>query len=413
MAMTDPQLVEEFIKVDLAIDEHQPGYVDAYFGPDEWKQEAKQAGKIPLPKLTKRVEQLASNLSQAGDMDAQRKDFLSRQVTAMRMSLRLLSGEKVSLAEEAVALYDVQPEWKPEAIFEEAQRELDQILPDGGSLEERNQKWKKSLEIPIEKARELFPLILEKLQRLTRQKFGLPDGETFQVEFVSDQPWMAYNYYLGGYRSNIEINQDLSLSIDNLVEIAAHEAYPGHHTELANKEERLVRENKYTEHVLRPINSPSVVVAEGIATSALETILPEEELEDWYRDDLLPRAGLTGIDPGRITARSRLYKKSSGLEGNAAFMLSDQHKAPLEVRSYLQKYGLYNEKELDHILRFISNPRDRSNIFTYHIGHDLLDTLFSKGDRTAYFKRLLQEPVTPSQIRQWIEMQTGMIRPSE
>jgi hypothetical protein len=297
----------------------------------------------------------------------------------------------------------VQPEWKQEAVFEEAQRELDQILPTGGSLEERNQKWKESLEIPLEKARELFPVILEKLQGLTRQKFGLPEGESFEMEFVSDQPWMAYNYYLGGYRSHIEINQDLSLSIDNLVETAAHEAYPGHHTEMANKEERLVREKKYTEHVLTLINSPAAVIAEGIATSALETVLLEKELEDWYRDELLPRAGLTGIDPSRITAKSRAYNKSRGLEGNAAFMLFDQRKAPHEVRSYLQRYGLYNDKELDHILRFISNPQDRSYIFTYHIGHDLLDTLFSKADRTVYFKRQLEEPVTPSQIRQWIE----------
>jgi hypothetical protein len=403
MTTTEQQPVEEYIKLALAIEEHRPGYVDAYFGPEEWMQESKHAGKIPLPGLAKRAERLASSLSQADDMDAQRKDFLSRQATAMQMSLRLLNGEELSLAEEAEALYDVQPEWKNESIFEEAQRELDQILPAGGSLEERNQKWKKSLEISIEKARELFPVILETLQRLTRQKFCLPEGETFQVEFVSDQPWMAYNYYLGGYRSNIEINQDLTLSMDNLVETAAHEAYPGHHTELANKEERLVRGKKYMEHVLRPINSPAAVIAEGIATSALETVLPEKELEDWYRDDLLPHAGLRGVDPGRITAKSRAYKKSSGLEGNAAFMLFDQHKAPHEVRSYLQKYGLYNEKELDHILRFISNPQDRSYIFTYHVGHDLLDTLFSIVDRTVYFTRLLQEPVTPSQIRQWIE----------
>jgi hypothetical protein len=214
---------------------------------------------------------------------------------------------------------------------------------------------------------------------------------------------MAYNYYLGGYRSHIEINKDLTLSIDNLVETAAHEAYPGHHTELANKEEKLIRQKKYEEHVVTLLNSPAAVISEGIATSALETVLPEKELDDWYRDDLLPRAGLTGIDPSRITAKSRVYNKSRGLEGNAAFMLFDQHKGPHEVRSYLQKYGLYNGKELDHILRFISNPQDRSYIFTYHIGHDLLDKLFSKGDRTISFKRLLQEPVTPSQIRQWIE----------
>jgi|WetSurMetagenome_2_1015567.scaffolds.fasta_scaffold68416_2 hypothetical protein len=403
MAKPDQQPVEEYIKLALAIEEHRPGYLDSYFGPDAWMQEAKHAGKIPLPELTKRVERLSSDISQADGMEAQRKDFFVRQVTAMQMSLRLLSGEKVSLAEEACALYDVIAEWKQEAIFEEAHRELDQILPTGDSLEERTQKWKSSLEIPIEKVRELLPVIIEKLQGLTQQKFGLPQGESFQVKFVSDQPWMAYNYYLGGYRSRIEINTSLPLTIDSLVETVAHEAYPGHHTELATKDEKLVRQKKYEEHVLTLINSPACVIAEGIATSALEAILPEKELEDWYRSELLPRAGLKGIDPGRITARSKVVQKSAGLEGNAAFMLYDQHKDPNEIRSYLQKHGLYNNQELDHILRFISNPLDRSYIFTYHIGHDLLSGLFSRGDGVVYFKRLLEEPVTPSQIRGWIK----------
>ncbi len=65
-------------------------------------------------------------------MDSQRRDFLARQTNAMQMSLRLLRGEKVSLAEEVRELYDVEPRWVDEAGFDEAHRELDQILPGEG-----------------------------------------------------------------------------------------------------------------------------------------------------------------------------------------------------------------------------------------------------------------------------------------
>src|SRR5512138_1116082 len=98
--MTEQHLGQEFVRLALAIDEHLPGYVDAYFGPEEWKAAVAKDGKLPLPDLTEQAARLANDIAQANDMDAQRRDFLSRQVTAMQMSLRLLAGETISLAEE-------------------------------------------------------------------------------------------------------------------------------------------------------------------------------------------------------------------------------------------------------------------------------------------------------------------------
>ena len=83
-------------------------------------------------------------------------------------------------------------------------------------------------------------------------------------------------------------------------------------------------------------------------------------------------------------------------------MLHDQGKSESEISLYLQKYGLGTEKEAGQLIKFISHPLYRSYIFTYHIGYDLLEELFSRVDRDAYFKRLLEEPVTPHQIREWI-----------
>jgi hypothetical protein len=321
----------------------------------------------------------------------------------MQMSLRLLGGETVSLPEEVNALFDVQPQWKDETNFEEYQRQLDQILPPGGSLRERNQRWKESNEVSIEKVRELLPLITEKLRELTRQKFGLPEDESFTVEFVGNKPWGANNAYQGGFRSLIQINTDLPNRIDFLPELIAHEGYPGHHTELVIKEQKLIRQKGYIEHGITLLNTPSCVVAEGIATSALECVLTDAGLEDWFREELLPRAGVTSVDAGTIIARHRALDKMSGLAGNAAFMLHDQKAGRDEIRAYLQKYGLSSEKETEQTVNFISDPLYRSYIFTYHVGYDLLKKLFSKADREVFFKRLLEEPVTPSQIRQWIK----------
>jgi hypothetical protein len=403
MTEKDQSLAEEFVRLALAINEHLPGYVDSYFGPSQWDQEARQAGKLRLPDLTQRVDQLATNVSHANEWDAQRKDFLARQISAMQMSLRLLAGENVSLAEEAQALYDVQPAWKDEAYFIEYQKWLDEILPKGSSLKERLETWQNSLEIPIEKARKLLPFITHTLRELTHRKFSLPEEESFIVEFVSDQPWMAYNRYLGGYKSLIEINTDLPMRVNGLAITIAHEGYPGHHTELCMKEAKLIRQMDYQEHLVTLINSPSSVIAEGIATSALETVLTDQELEAWYREEILPRADMTHVDAKQIMEITRAERKMRDLWGNAAFMLHDQKKSTGEIISYLQKYEMSTEKEANRAIQFMSGPLDRSYIFTYTAGYDLLEELFSIADRDKYFARLLEEPVTPSQIRGWIK----------
>ena len=321
----------------------------------------------------------------------------------MQMSLRLLAGENVSLAEEVEALYDVQPSWRDEANFIEYQKLLDDLLPKGSSLKERLENWKNSLEISVEKAGELLPFITSTLREMTRRKFSLPEDESFVVEFVSDQPWMAYNRYVGEYKSRIEINTDLPMRISELAILIAHEGYPGHHTELSIKEATLIRQMNEQEHVLTLLNSPSSVVAEGIATSALGTVLTDRQLEDLYREEILPRAGMTHLDAKKIVEISRVDRKMSGLWGNAAFMLHEQKKGAAEIISYLQKYEMSTEKEANRAIRFISDPLDRSYIFTYTAGYDLLEELFSIADRDKYFARLLEEPVTPSQIREWIQ----------
>jgi hypothetical protein len=59
---------------------------------------------------------------------------------------------------------------------------------------------------------------------------------------VTGQPWGAYNWYVGGLASRVELNADLPMRSHFFAPMVAHEGYPGHHTEHASKEARLVRE---------------------------------------------------------------------------------------------------------------------------------------------------------------------------
>ena len=337
-------------------------------------------------------------------MDAQRRDFLARHIRAMRTSLGLLAGEKLSLIEEVELLYDISPSWIDEKVFERRHRRLDELLPPGASLQERLAARNKALEISIEKAEDMLPLIADRLRAATRRRFPLPVDESLEFHFVKDKPWIAYNWYLGAGRSRIEINTDLPLRINRLVKLVAHEAYPGHHTELSIKDRLLLLQAGRQEHCVALINSPSSVVSEGIATNALSVILPDGSLRAWYVEEIFPRAGL---DPSLAETEpviADILDTLGDASDNAAFMLHARGASDDEAAAYLRKYQLLTEQEARKRVDFIKDPLDRSYVFTYSSGRQLLKTLFEvKQDVTHWFTRLLSEAVTPSQIRSWLE----------
>ena len=111
---------------------------------------------------------------------------------------------------------------------------------------------------------------------------------------------------------------------------------------------------------------------------------------------------MSHIDSHRMMQINKASEKTNGIMGNISFMLYDQQKGTEEAEQYLRRYALATEKIIKHLIRFVSDPLSRSYVFTYDMGYDLLEELFAHKDRGEYFKRLLEEPVTPSQIRQWI-----------
>ena len=84
-------------------------------------------------------------------------------------------------------------------------------------------------------------------------------------------------------------------------------------------------------------------------------------------------------------------------------MIHDQNVRAEEVIDYIQHYALSEKDRARKLVDFISNPLFRSYIFNYSLGKEMLGNLFEqKGETERWFKRLLNEAVTPSQIRGWM-----------
>lgn len=385
-----------YVELAHSIEQYIPGYIDGYYGPEEWKVSTKRQ----LADLAREAEALAEAVASLDDPE--RRSFLAAQVRAMEASIALLRGEPVYYMEEVRRLYDIEVEKVPEAQFEEAIALLDALLPGEGDLFSREQAFRKQFRVAPDRLRPLFDRIVQELRRRTRERFELPAGESFELRLVRDEPWSAYNWYLGEFRSRIDVNTDLPILVTELPDRIAHEAYPGHHTEHAIKEQRLYRDAGRGEHSILLINAPECVVSEGIAMRARRMVLSDEELRDWLRGELRELAGLPDVDIETMLAIHKIKEQLRGVTGNAALLFHQEGAGEEEVLAYLQRYRLATPEEARKSLQFITHPNFRSYTFTYTEGARLLDRLLEQGRPEEWFSRLLREPVTPSTIRQWI-----------
>lgn len=391
----------DLVTLAFRIDRHFPGFIDAWFGPDEVKQAALAGEPIPPRDLAPEARRLMDDITRAG-LDPNRQQALLAQVRAMETITRKLAGEEIPYRDEVRACFDIEPAAIPEAAFERAIADLDRILPGDGEVSARLAAWREASRLSPEGARAAIDLILAEVRDRTAAQVTLPPGEGVEVRFVADKPWSGYNWYLGGYRSAVDINTDLPIYAVNLVGLVAHEAYPGHHTEHALKDQLLYRERGLGEASIQLINTPECVIHEGIATLAEEMIFPGDDGVTWRRNVLYPRVGVDH-DPARDREIGSALAALRGVAGNVALLRHAEGGSEADAISYLMRYGLNEEARARQRLRFIDDPLWRPYIFTYHVGYDLLGAWLAQAPDDAgrwdRFRQLLTQPSTPSMFR--------------
>ncbi|GAA5531955.1 hypothetical protein [Deinococcus aluminii] len=385
-------IAERYIRLAHAIDAHSEGFIDGYGGPQEWADRTRRAPT----ELRAEAEALLEEVAEVED--GARRAFLTVQARAMHTMTRLLSGETLPYAEEVRGLYDIEPVRADTAELEAALKALDAALPGSGALEGREETLRARVVVPKNDILRVAEPILTVLRGRTRERFGLPEGENFSIGLVSDKPWSGYNWPLGNLQSRIDLNTDLPVLLPALPDLLAHEGYPGHHTEHATKEARLVRERGWLEHGIQLINAPECVVSEGIAVNARAALMDREELEAWLTGELAEVAGLDPDDVAAYLGASRAREGLKNVGGTAALMLHGDGTPEAEVLAFLKRYSVASEERARQSLRFISQPNFRAYIFTYSVGGELVEGWM--GQAPGNFARLLQEPVTPGQLRE-------------
>jgi hypothetical protein len=403
-------IAESYVKLALALGEHDPDYVDAYFGPADWRAAAK-AERKDLSAIQDSAAALVLELEKMRPDSAHapsqlRHRFLSRQLASLMARVAMLKGQKMRFDEEAAALYDASPPIFPESHFAAILDQLNRLLPVDGNLIERYQRYKNGFIIPPEKLDGVFAAAITEARKRTKAYIALPAGETFRVEYVKDKPWSAYNWYQGSYYSLIQVNTDLPVFIDRALDLACHEGYPGHHVYNALLEENLLRKSGWIEFSIYPLFSPESLIAEGSANYGINLAFPGKERIEFEESVLFP---LAGLDPSRAARYYEVNELAAklGYAGNEAarYYLNGDWSAE-KAHAWLEKYSLMDPDRAQQRLRFIE--KYRSYVINYNLGLDLVRTYLearsgtaaNPGRRWKEFAALLSSPHVPSDLRQ-------------
>src|SRR6266550_6821585 len=105
-------VAEQYAHLVLALGQHDPDYVDAFYGPAEWKTQAEKEKK-PLDAIGAEAAELIATVVKTPDaatsgdvMLKLRLEYLQKQISALAARVRMLEGEKLKFDDESCALYD-------------------------------------------------------------------------------------------------------------------------------------------------------------------------------------------------------------------------------------------------------------------------------------------------------------------
>lgn len=400
-------IARDYVLLSLTIGEKEEGYIDAYYGPAELQAQAKaEAAGQSLDALAKRTAELAKRVAAAGQdvegLDQRRARFLAAQLTAAATRLRMLRGEKLPFEDEAQGLFGVRPSLKPLQSYDALLTQVDKLVPGTGPLTERVEAFQRRFTIPTAKLRPVFDAAIAECKARTVQHIALPQGEKFDLGFVTGKSWSGYNYYQGGYRSRIEVNTDLPIRISRAVDLGCHEGYPGHHVLNVLLEQRLVKQRGWIEYSVYPLYSPQSLLAEGSANYGIELAFPGQDKLNYEVKALYPLAGLPTADAARYGALQEATRGLQSARFTIARELLEGRIDEAEAVRLTQRYLLVSPERARQLTDF--TKQYRSYVINYGLGLDMVRTDVEAAGATpaARWKRmeqLLSEPTLPSDLR--------------
>jgi hypothetical protein len=393
----------EFLLLPLRIDKHNKGYVDFYIGPKKLRKIVNNEVITSLNKLLTDCKVLQNDLFKQG-YDKKRERYIEKMLTAMRTSIEILNGVEIPFKEQFLRLYDVVLQPVNESELDNLKEEFNAAYGGPGSLEKRMSDLRVRRTVPEGKVFELFKKALDITRERTKELFVdlLPENEHINIELVkkknnNEAKWSYYNWYKGNFCSRIEVNPNYNMYWTAFLSAAAHEGYPGHHTEFVVKEQRLYRELNQFEHSILLLNSPKLIICEGIADVAINVLFSyRDQTEINLREFCLDSLKESSIE--ELIAQSKVKVKLSLFGYNLAYHALINGWNEEKLIRYGTSFEIFRQENIKNRIILLFNPVYSTTAFSYNIGSKLIINKHGKFPSVKDFRDLLINPILPSDL---------------
>jgi hypothetical protein len=367
-AITSAQVAELYVRLSLSLAKHQPSLVDTWLGAAAWGDTAREPVAAIQARIASAREAMAGMEPAADDTELARRRYLTGQMRALAVAAGRLTGSSASFADEAAEALGVRPAPRDAAAMERLRQELAGLLPGPGTLAERHAAFRRSQAVPADRVERVFADAVAWCRDAARQALPLPAGDQVTLRAADDRGWAAFSRPHDARTSDVWVSRNGGADAAQLLQLAAHEATPGHHAQHVLATASLVEARGWTERALTPAFGPHRLLAEGAAEAGAELLLPLAVRERLCAERLLPAAGLRPNVAPRLVRIERLV---AALDLEVAYLAADYLDTSLGTEAATAR--LRDEAlvlDPPGMLSFVE--KQRSRVLAYPVGRRLV-----------------------------------------
>ena len=353
------QAAETFVALTLrlgAMQGHEEE-VDSYFGP-ETLHSAVQKDHGGLARLESDADALLSRmkLEEAAHPTPRGSRLLAQVRSFAALVHSIARPGRWHFEQEALRVYGMSVPGVDQAQTRRALAALDAALPGPGNLSQRLATFYRDFVVPPDKRAAVFDRALKECRRRTVAHWELPRSEKLEIQWTHNVP-AAWHRYSGHGVSTLQVNPDAVALIGSAIDVACHEAYPGHHAQFLVMEQAVGAAGLPLEERIVLLRSPAAVLREGAANFGVELAFPFEDRVAFDRALLFPLAGLNPAQARQyetvhalvdqlssaaapILAAYRDGRLSFG-EASTTLATDAQVSSPAALLEYADRYGAY------------------------------------------------------------------------